>query len=61
MTEPKSPSTEFILQRLIRNDMQGTPGWRLNPEMRGRFTEMLQEQMKRKNKDTMEGLVRVLR
>jgi hypothetical protein len=61
MTEHKSPSTKFILQRLIRNDIEGTPGWKLNPELRGRFTEMLQEEMQRKNSDTMQGLVRVLR
>lgn len=38
-----SPSSEFILQRIIKNDMQGLPGWQLNPEMRQEFVKMLQE------------------
>jgi hypothetical protein len=25
-----TPSSEFILKRIIKNDMQNTPGWRLN-------------------------------
>jgi hypothetical protein len=35
------PTSEFILKRILKNDMRGTPGWRLNPEMRSLFARML--------------------
>lgn len=47
--ETSGPSSEFILQRIIRNDAQGTPGWRLNVQMRGEFSRMLAEHVEAKN------------
>lgn len=38
-----SPSSEFILRRIIKNDQQELPGHRLNAEMRGEFTRMLRQ------------------
>lgn len=46
MTDEPPPTSEFILQRIIRNDLQGTPAWRLNPEMRMEFLRMLREREK---------------
>ena len=49
MTDTQSPpSSEFILKRIIKNDAQNTPGWKLNAEMRGEFTKMLAEREQRK-------------
>jgi hypothetical protein len=40
--EQPEPSSDFILKRIIRNDMESVPGWRLNCEMRCEFSRMLQ-------------------
>jgi hypothetical protein len=44
------PDSEFILRRIVKNDLQGTPGWRLNVEMRRTFTEMLGEREEAKER-----------
>ncbi len=47
----KDPASEFILKRILRNDLQGTPGWSLNAEMRGEFTQMLREREEAKERE----------
>jgi hypothetical protein len=44
------PTSEFILKRILRNDMQNTPGWKLNPEMRTEFPEMLRDREQSKGR-----------
>ncbi len=43
-----NPSSEFILKRIIKNDMQQVPGWGLNVEMRMEFSRMMRELEERK-------------
>lgn len=48
--ELPAPTSEFILRRILKNDMHGTPGWALNHEMRGEFTRMLREREDKKGR-----------
>ncbi len=43
------PSSESILRRILRDDMDGAPGGQLNAEMRGEFTRMLRERERGKD------------